>query len=292
MRARQWLSFIRIHQWSKNILIFAPIILSGQAGSPHAWPTMLMGFLAAGLVASSTYIVNDFLDIDADRSHPTKRLRPLASGRIDSRSAFAAALTLITAGFVIGAYVSVGFAACLLLYATTSLAYSSYLKNPVRGLRCNSALFTLRLQMGSVLSSAPLTEWLSLFSATFFSLALAKRYAEIRRHWRGTAPDNPHSRRGFGGDDDALILATGVASGTTALLILALYLVGDAFPKSIYSQPKYLWLEVLLVAAWQLRIWTFAHRGVLNDDPVIFAIRDKASLAMGAIACGALVAAY
>ena len=179
--ARLWLRAFRVHQWAKNGLVFAPMLLSHQYGSPSAWAACLLGFLAISMVASGTYIINDLLDLPNDRQHPSKRVRPIASGALPPQVGILAAAGLLAAGFGLGLLLGLTSALVLLLYVAVTLTYSVWLKRePIIDVAMIAGLFSLRLAYGIVLVSATFSPWLLAFSSfLFFSLALAKRHVEV-----------------------------------------------------------------------------------------------------------------
>jgi len=289
---RQWMRLMRVHQWSKNALIFAPLLLSHLYFDLHAVVTALITFLGMSVMASGTYIINDILDITADRNHKTKRFRPVASGDIDAGIALLVALCLIGAGVAIGVAVSWSVAGLFLLYLAVTLSYSIALKRLVMvDIFVLASLYTLRIVIGIVALGVANSYWLLMFSFFFFfSLSLAKRHVEIVQAARKVDGDHPIAGRGYRTGDAPLTLATGVATEMVAVLVLSLYLVNDIYPETAYSHPEWLWGVVSMVLIWASRIWLLSHRGELNDDPVTFALHDRPSLLIGAIAAAAFVA--
>ncbi|WP_417482289.1 UbiA family prenyltransferase [Maricaulis sp.] len=281
-----WIEALRIGQWVKNVLIFVPVLLSGLYLVPEAWVQSVLGFLLLGIAASGTYLINDLVDLPADRRHRTKRARPFAAGRLNPALGLVVAPALILTALLCSFLLAPLFSIALLVYLTGSLVYSFGLKRVVMlDTVTIASLFTLRIALGAFAVGAALSEWLMVFSVFFFlSLALAKRHAEIL-HAR---PGERVRGRGYRAEDAPLTLAFGVASGTAAIVILFLYLIEDAFPSGFYSQPGLLWLAPVLMALWIMRIWTLAHRAELEDDPVSFSVRDRTSLLLA----GALAASF
>jgi len=282
---RQWLRAIRVHQWSKNLLLFIPLLLAHRYGDRAAWLQALLGFLSLGLVASATYLINDLSDLDADRAHDTKRHRPVARADIGPGTALAAALALLAAGLLLGLSLAPAFAGLLVLYAAISLSYSLQLKRlPLIDVFVLGGLYTLRIFMGTVLLALPPSPWLLVFSLFFFlSLSMAKRHVEIVKAAQKGAADELLKGRGYRPSDAPLSLTFGMCTSTAAILILFLYIVNDAYPVRAYAHPQWLWAIGILVFIWTSRIWLLSHRGELNDDPVAFALKDPASLLLGAV---------
>lgn len=281
LTARDWLRAARLHQWAKNGLVFLPILLAGHVLDVAGWLKCAAAFLALGLTASATYLINDLLDLDADRQHWTKRNRPLASGKIGILKATGVAALLLGSGLVL-AFASGGLPVfgTLLLYCVATLAYSLRLKRiPVLDVALLAALFTMRLGLGAVAADVRLSAWLAVFSMfLFLSLALAKRSTEIGR--KGTVTAASHGR-GYVAADAPLVVSMGVSGAFGAVLMMVLYLVQEAFGQPIYKSPELLWAAPVLIGLWLGRVWLLCGRGVLHDDPVAFAITDKTSLWLG-----------
>lgn len=283
--AAGWMKALRIHQWTKNGLVFLPMMLAGLALDVAAWLACALGFLAMGFTASATYLINDLIDLQDDRRHWSKRNRALASGRIGIPAAIAASTGLLGAGLGLAAWAGGGAALGLvLLYCVTTLAYSFYLKRvPLLDVTVLAGLFTLRFAIGAVIVDVRLSAWLAVFSMfLFFSLALAKRAIELARVMgQGAAAAAMHGR-GYVPADAPLVSTLGVSSALTAVAIMVLYLIHEAFPSSLYARPELLWAVPVLIGLWLGRIWLLCARGQLNDDPVQFTVRDRVSIALGA----------
>ncbi len=288
---KDWRMAFRLHQWAKNILLFVALIVGHQFGDPQAWLACVLGFLVLGAVASGTYVLNDLVDLPSDRRHPTKRLRMLASGRLRISRGLLLAPALIAGGlaasFRLDPWFGVGIGAYLLI----TLAYSFRLKRvPFLDTLMLAWLFTLRILMGAALVGVVVSEWLLVFSMFFFfGLSIAKRHVEVLK--RGQAGGGALPGRGFSSEDAAVTLAFGVASSVASILILVMYLMDGAFPSGFYTAPAFLWAMPVVVGGWLTRIWLLAHRGQLDDDPVAFALRDRASIALGAVLAAAFAAA-
>ena len=288
-----WRKAMRLHQWAKNLLIFVPAVLSMKFTDPATLATCAIALPLLGLMASGAYILNDILDLKADRGHPSKRERPFASGRIKLWQAFVAAPLLILTGFAGGVLLSPAFGVTMLSYLVLTLAYSLRLKRlALADTLTLSFLYTLRLVMGSVLAAAVLSQWLLVFSMFLFvSLSLAKRHTELLRC--ATAGELRIANRGYRAEDASLTLGLGLATATVAPLILVLYIIESAWPSGLYPSPNGLWIAPVMLSMWLMRVWLLANRGELDDDPVVFAVTDRQSLAMGAVlAAGFAFAAF
>jgi len=269
----------RPHQWAKNLLIFLPVLLAHSL-SPVKLLAGLGAFCCFSLTASSTYMFNDLLDIEADRRHPRKQFRPFASGDLSGLTGFATTAILLALGLVGGSLLGGEFFIWLLVYLATTVSYSWYLKRvALVDVLVLSGLYTLRMQAGSAATDTPISHWLAGLSIfLFLSLAVVKRFAELENlRLSGAALKNG---RGYLISDTEQLRAFGTASGYAAVVIFAIYISGRDVT-TLYRHPSTLWLIVPLILLWISRIWLLASRGELNEDPVVFALTDRLSLLIG-----------
>ena len=282
---------LRLYQWPKNALVFVPLVLGGKSADAHAWHIALVGFVALGLAASATYLINDLCDLEDDRKHWSKRNRPLAHGDLSIRAALL--MAAVAGGASAALAVALGPRAMvgIAVYMAITLSYSLALKRlPILDVLVLAALFTLRLGLGIALTDVRLSPWLLTFSMfAFLSLSLAKRYTEIVSGAKlgGTATPG----RGYLSVDAPLVLGLGTTSALCAVLIMILYLIEDAFPQAFYASPAWLWFLPAIMFLFFGRIWLVAQRGQLHDDPVVFVLKDASSLLLGALAGIAFAAA-
>lgn len=278
-----WRKALRLHQWSKNVLIFVPAIMAMQITNPATFLTLLIALPLLGMMASGTYILNDLVDLAADRGHPSKKRRPFASGRLKLWQGFVAAPLLILGGLAGGFLLSPAFGVTMVSYLVTTLAYSFLLKRAALvDTLTLSFLYTLRLVMGAVLAGVALSHWLMVFSMFLFvSLSLAKRHTEVLR--RTAAGERRIANRGYRAEDATITLGLGLATATATPLILVLYIMDYAVPSGVFSTPEALWIAPIALTMWMMRVWLLANRGQLDDDPVVFAFKDPQSLAIGGL---------
>ena len=278
---KAWRKALRLHQWAKNAMMFVAPILGLRLLDLATITACLAGFVCMGVMASGTYLLNDLLDLSADRRHHSKRRRPFAAGRLPLVQGLMAAPVLIVGALIGGALISSGFGVAMAIYLVITLAYSFGLKRvPLFDTMILAFLFTIRLIMGGVLASVVVTQWLLVFSMfLFFSLSLAKRHVEVLR--KVEAGLTKSAGRGYEARDASLTLGLGLASATATPVILALYIIGEAGPSGLYHQPQFLWGAPLLLSMWLCRVWLLANRAELDDDPVSFAVKDPLSLAIG-----------
>jgi 4-hydroxybenzoate polyprenyltransferase len=273
---------LRIYQWPKNLLLFAPL-----AGAHH-WNDMarlrqLFCALAAFcLCASSVYILNDLADLESDRHHPTKRHRPFAGGKIPLGIGFIAAPLLLLAGFLFALKLPQSFLLTFTLYYVLTLFYSLRLKQIViLDVLTLAGLYSLRVIAGGFAAQILVTDWLLAFSMfLFLSLAFAKRFTELQ--WARHENLNNLKGRGYRTSDVELVSSMGVGSGYISVLVLAFYIANPAVTQ-LYHRPAALWLACPVLLYWISRVWLLAHRKQLHDDPIVFTLKDKQSWLIGLI---------
>lgn len=282
---KTWSKSLRMHQWLKNLLIFLPLLAGHMLGSPRLIADAVLAFVSFGLCASSVYLLNDLLDLEDDRHHPTKCRRPFACGALPLAWGLAAFPVLLGGAFAV-ALVALPWrlSAVLLGYYALTLAYSAVLKRLVMvDVVVLAMLYTVRIVAGTTAINADLTFWLLAFSMfIFLSLALVKRYAELLSMKRRGLTQS--RGRGYVASDLELVSSLGSASGYLSVLVLAMY-IQDPKTAHLYNHPQFIWLACPLLLYWISRTWIIAHRGHMHDDPIIFAIRDRTSLLVIAL-CG------
>jgi 4-hydroxybenzoate polyprenyltransferase len=277
----------RLHQWAKNLLIFAPLVLSHRLFDPEVALRGIVAFFAFGLCASSIYIINDLIDIPSDRAHPRKRLRPFAAGELSVPTGVILSALLVTFGLSAAALgTSTDFVWVLLIYMLVTTAYSWRLKRePVLDVFVLAALYVLRVLGGGAAAGITISTWLLGFALfLFLSLAFVKRYTEMSVQ-NGNMPG-----RGYKGLDHSWMLSIGTSAGYMSVVILALY-VNSAEVSSLYDRPRVLWLAGPILLYWITRMWFRAGRHEVHDDPVLEALKDPTSYACAAAALAVLLAA-
>jgi 4-hydroxybenzoate polyprenyltransferase/phosphoserine phosphatase len=277
---RPTVAALRPHQWAKNALILVPLLAAHRGGDLLAWGDALLAIVAFCLCASSVYLLNDMLDLAADRAHPRKSKRPFASGDLPLSAGFALFPTLLLLGAALALLLPVKFQLTLAAYYALTVAYSFFLKRfLLLDAVALAGLYTLRVIAGATAATIALSFWLLLFSVfLFLSLAFVKRYAELdalRRQQRLQALG-----RGYRVEDLAVLQSFGTASGYLSVLVLALY-INSPDIQALYHRPKVIWMLCVLVLYWISRVWMVAHRGGMHDDPVVYALRDRVSLGIG-----------
>lgn len=283
-----WRKVLRIHQWMKNLLLFVPLLAAHHVTDVQAWLTLMLAFVSFSLCASTVYIANDLLDLESDRAHPRKRMRPFASGAVPAWKGVVLAPVLLVASFGLGALVGGTFLPWLVLYFVLTCVYSWGLKRVIL-LDCITLalLYTLRITAGAAAVSIPPSFWLLAFSLfLFLSLAFVKRYAELQT--QALCGRQKMHGRGYYTSDEPLMLTLGVTAGHASAVVLALYLNSDAV-RQLYRRPEAVWCAVPVLIFWGSWIWMQAHRGHMHDDPLVFALKDRASQLAGLAFGAALV---
>jgi 4-hydroxybenzoate polyprenyltransferase len=278
---RSMLKALRPHQWAKNLLVLLPALLAHRKAF-SLLASALLAFACFCCVASAAYLINDLLDIEADRRSPNKKTRPFASGDLAPATGLLIVLLLFALGFAGAQMLPAQFSFWLLIYLGTTLAYSIYLKRiALVDVVVLSGLYTLRLIAGGAATNTPISHWLAGFAIfLFFSLAIVKRFAELENLRVGGM--QLKNGRGYLMTDIEQIRSFGTASAFAAVVIFANYISGPDVI-ALYHHPRRLWLIVPCLVLWLCRVWLLASRGDLDEDPVAFALTDAPSLAMGAV---------
>jgi 4-hydroxybenzoate polyprenyltransferase len=282
----RWLAFVRamrVHQWVKNLLLFVPVILDHKLFDGETITKAGLGFIAFCCAASGGYILNDILDLEADRRHATKRHRPFASGALPPVLGLALTpVLIIVAMWISWLFLPPHFVAAVVFYLVLTTAYSVYLKRiAVLDVLLLAGLYTLRVLAGVAAAHVRFSTWLLAFSMfLFLSLAFLKRYAEISG-LEPAAGDQIH-RRGYLRGDREWLGSMGSSSGYLSVLVLALYINSDQVV-ALYRTPLLLWLVCPLLLLWIGRMWLMAYRGQIHEDPIVATVRDPLSYLLGAL---------
>lgn len=277
-----WLRQLRVHQWLKNTLIFVPLLVSGEFLYTGSVLLSVLGFFAFSCVASANYIANDLIDLEADRSHPRKQRRPLAAGDIGIGRGVLGAFLLLVSGFVIGIYLGAWFSALLAVYLVVTSLYSLILKRHTGvDVITLSVLYCVRIFAGAALLDVGVSFWLFSFSIlVFFSLALVKRCAELKDLLE---TDSTHAKgRAYTVNDYPVLMGFGTASAMLSVLMFSFYVNSNVLLNQ-YQQPTMLWLILPVYGYWIMRMWLKTHQGEMHDDPIVFSLSDRGSLAALAI---------
>lgn len=272
---KKYLKAIRIHQWTKNALIFVPLLASHEFSQTPLVISALLAFVCFGLCASATYVVNDLLDLDADRANSYKKKRAFASGDISILHGLMIAFLLFVLSMIMLFFIPWKFAVVLAIYIGTTLIYSFKLKTlPMVDVIVLAGLFTSRVVAGAAACKISPSFWLLAFSVfVFLSLALVKRASELINLIN--SKKEQAKGRGYSVSDLTIVNSMGTASGYLAVLVFALYI--NSLDEKLYKNPGMLWFICPLILFWISRIWLITARGNMHEDPIVFAIKDKGS---------------
>lgn len=286
------LKALRIYQWVKNILLFVPLLMAHKIFEAERNLHALYAFVAFSLCASCVYIVNDLLDLEADRLHPHKRHRPFAAGVLPITVGVVAAPLLLIASFAIAAvFLPLHFFIVLGLYFLLTTAYSFHLKRVlIVDVLVLAGLYTLRLFAGGIATSVPISPWLLAFSMFFFlNLAFVKRFSEL--HLMQESKQTKSKGRGYVVGDIDLFRSIGPASGYLCVVVLCFY-INSREVVLLYNHPELLLLIGPFLLYWITRMWLWALRGKMTDDPIVFAAKDPASYVIGVLVAAIMVIAW
>ena len=280
---------LRLYQWAKNLLVFVPLLTAHrlEAGSLES---AAIAFLAFSLTASAVYLLNDLLDLQDDRRHPQKRHRALAAGELPIAAAFLWVPLLVAAAAFACTLLPWRFGALLGAYLAANFAYALWLKRlALVDVFMLAGLYTLRILAGAAAIAVPVSHWLLAFSLfAFLSIALVKRYVEVANV--AARDESRVGGRAYTPRDGPLLAMLGVGSACLAVLVFALYITSPQVVP-LYRTPALLWFAVPLLLYWLSRTWMLAHRGLLHEDPLLFALHDRASYATGAAIALVMLAA-
>jgi len=276
-RLPPWLIALRPYHWVKNALVIVPLAAAHQLGDVALLARVALAFVAFSLCASGQYVLNDLLDLEADRGHPAKRNRPLAAGELTWPAAIVLIAGTWLAAGLIALHLGVAFAGVLTAYVLLMIVYSVWLKHvAVLDALLLAAGYAARVGAGAVAVAIFPSTWLiALCLCLFFSLALIKRYSELA-HNRDRQGPSAHAR-GYEAGDLPIVATFGIASGYLAALVLAMYLTSVPTFSRLYSRPSFIGLTAILLVYWISYLWLVAGRGQMPEDPVLFALRDRHS---------------
>jgi len=288
----EWIRALRLHQWLKNLLLFVPLLTSFTFLDLHKTTALVAAFFAFSFCASGTYLLNDLWDLSNDRRHPRKKNRALASARISIAHGLGAAAVLGLLGIGIAATLALKFGAILILYILLTTLYSWTLKSMILiDVILLALLYTLRIVAGAAAADIVPSVWLLGFSVfVFLSLALIKRCAELVAI-RQTGGEFA-SGRDYRVSDLVVLWPMGTASFLCAVIVFSLFASG-ADVASRYATPQMLWLVAVCLIYWLGRLWIKTARGEMDDDPLVYAIRDFGSrVSIAVMLVGVLAARF
>lgn len=283
LRLPMILRAVRWHQWAKNILIFVPLLTAHQLANISALSSAVLAFISFSAMASAIYLMNDLVDLPADRQNPYKKYRPLASGRLPILTALKIGLGLGIVSLGIASQLPFLFLLLIVAYAAVNLAYSLRLKRIIGiDVIVIASLYVLRIFAGSAATGIATSPWLFVFAACIFlSLALVKRVSEVTN--LTTTNQVRTAGRGYAQDHRTMLIAAGILSGIFSLVIFGFYL-GSPIVQTLYRIPLLLWLLLPLFSVWIARVWKLTLAGTMHEDPTVFAAKDAISYTTAAAA--------
>jgi 4-hydroxybenzoate polyprenyltransferase len=281
---------LRLHQWAKNVLLFAPVLAAHRTGTGVLLQALL-GFVAFSCCASSVYLLNDLVDLPHDRAHATKKRRPFASGALNLAYAPGLIAGLLAAALALSVFLPPSFLLMLAIYYLCTLSYSFVLKRlAVWDVMMLAALYTIRMFAGAAATTIAVSPWLLAFSMfLFLCLAIVKRLTELTAHVRGGG-ETRLKGRGYVPEDLDMLRSMAAASGYMSVLVMAMYVNGREL-LLLYRHPLLLWGLCPVLLFWVSRVLMLANRGLMHDDPVVFALRDRTSQMAGLVSLALIVAA-
>lgn len=281
---------LRPRHWIKNLLVFIPLVTSHSLQNATLFGRALLAFAAFSLTASAVYLINDLLDLDADRRHPVKRRRPFAAGQLSIRSGLLMAPVLLTGGLGIASFLGVSSLAVLTVYLGLTFLYTLYLKQKLLAdVFTLAGLYTIRMLEGGAAANILCSVWLLAFAVfQFLSLAFLKRSAELCSLAR--ARREAAAGRNYFTWDLVQINAFGVSAAYVSSMVLGLYIASENV-RLLYRHPMWLWLLAPLHLFWMSRAWILSHRGAMDEDPILFASTDRVTWGCALIGAAALAIA-
>jgi len=289
-RASAVVKALRPHQWVKNILLFVAPILGYRVDSFGMVVETLAAFFSFSFAASAGYVLNDLLDLESDRLHSTKKSRPFAAARLSIPEGLLLALACLAGALLLSLATRPVFTLAVAGYFVATVTYSVYLKRKlIVDVVVLALLFTYRVLAGGLAVDVPVSFWLLAFSLFLFTgLAFAKRYSDLVRQL-AEGKDRAHGRN-YSAADLPTILSVGSGCGLVAVMVFALYIHSPEV-RLLYPRPQALWIVCPVLLYWFTRVWFLAARNELNDDPIVFAIKDRNSYLAGLVAAACLLAA-
>jgi len=270
-----YIKVIRAYQWIKNILVFVPMLAAHQV-TTHNLIDSSLTFIAFCLIASSVYVINDLFDLNADRAHPSKKLRPFASGTVPIKNGLIFFLLLFLPGITMSFFIEYYFFLLMLTYYMLTFLYSIILKKKVILDICIlGVLYTFRIVGGGFATEIQISFWLLAFSIfLFLSLAAVKRQSELvdlknRKKIKIIG-------RNYQARDLPIISMIAISAGFISVLIAGLY-INTPDMLALYSKPWTLGAASIVLLFWLMNIISASSRGLVDDDPIIYAIKDNTS---------------
>ena len=271
------LKSLRIYQWSKNILLFVPLLLAHKYTEVYAIQNTILAFFSFNFIASAVYLINDYFDLETDKKHETKKLRPLANGELSVLQYSIIATVILILGVITSAYISINFIFVIVFYFILSNLYSYKLKKIILvDVFVLTAFYIIRIIAGAIAIEVKLSFWILAFSLFFFlSLALLKRYVELSKANNTNQKKLLSSRTIVYYKEDLLIVnIIGIVSGILSIVII-LFFINSETALNNYKTPELIWFIAPILLYWISSLWFIAHRNKIDYDPVYYVVRSK-----------------
>ena len=270
-RLATFLQLIRVKQYTKNLLLFAPAFFGAKLFSISGFANLLLAFISFSLVASTLYIINDLRDLKDDKKHPEKNSRPLASGKVKKTVAQSLLLLLLFLGLLAGLPLGVEFLAFLTSYIILMLAYSWKLKQfAVVDVFIIALGFVIRILAGGVVSQVWVSHWLVIttFLLALF-LALVKRKADLRLYTESNTEKPLH----FSGYNKSFLDISIIISATVTVVTYLMYTFSPEIIEQFHSQ--YLYATGIFVLFGILRYLQLAFVYRQDNNPSDVLLKDR-----------------
>ena len=278
-----------MHHWTKNVLVFVPLLMSHQIHDSRRVVAAVIVFASFCLASSATYIFNDIIDLPYDRTHRSKRRRPLSAGEMTIPAAGTLMIICALLGLTIAWFLGLETFFIILLYLALTTLYTLVIKRVLMAdVVLLAAFYSLRVIAGGAATDIVVSRWLLAFSSfLFMSIALAKRYSDLARAEENN--EEPPGGRNYTPSDRHVFLSLGTATGMISVLVFALYL-NSSQVATLYRTTDPLWFVCALLIYWIGRMWLMAHRGEIHDDPIVTAVTDPASYVVGMVIAALVIA--
>jgi 4-hydroxybenzoate polyprenyltransferase len=266
-------NLIRVHQWTKNLLILVPQIMAHKIFDIDLLLKNLLVVISFSFLASIVYVINDIKDLENDKLQEYKKTRPIASGLISKKMYLTTLLLLIIAELLLVTQLEYSVVELFLGYLFLNLFYTFYLKRiELVDLICLTVFYLFRIFIGGKSVDIPISFWLIFFSSfLFFSLSVLKRVSEILTNRINLSNSNS---RGYIDLDLNFLSNLGMISSFASVIVLGLY-INDETVSILYQSPDILWLTIPTVIYMLSKLWLETFRGKMHYDPLIYLIKEK-----------------
>jgi len=269
MEIKNIFTLLRIHQYLKNVFVFAPLLFSLHY-TTEAILSSVIAFILFSLIASSIYIFNDLMDIEEDKKHPTKRFRPLAAGTVTKKNAIIMMFILAISSLITALFVDIWFAGILTFYFLLNLLYSLKLKHiTIVDIFIVATGFVLRLFAGAFVTDIHISIWLIImtFLLALF-LALGKRRDDVLLASNGKA-----TRKNIDGYNLEFVNAAMVLMSAVIIVSYILYSISEEVVNRLGT--PYLYLTTFFVILGIMRYMQITFVESASGSPTRILLKDS-----------------